>query len=240
MVAARKIPEGVTAEAEAARLAKNRAYHAAYRAKHPELKQYYSARYQANKDQWKVRGRSEEKRAYMKDYRKRNRQHLYSLEKKWRASNPEKAREIESRHQVNRRPKKRLADAQYRKDKPEIVRGSIERAKAAKPDLYRQIQVKSSMKRRARKRAAITEIVSLERVIARDWSRCHLCLLTVDAGRSFDHLIPVVRNGAHAEWNLMLAHNICNKRRGTKQILPEETKEAALTYIATRHLDPKE
>lgn len=45
-------------------------------------------------------------------------------------------------------------------------------------------------------------------------------------------MVPVVRNGAHAEWNLMVAHLKCNQSRGVKQILPFETKEEAVRYIA--------
>jgi len=91
------------------------------------------------------------------------------------------------------------------------------------------------MKRRARVRASTVEPVSIIQIYARDGRRCHLCLGRMDkADRSIDHLIPVCRGGAHARWNLMAAHLACNKRRGTRQILPTETKEAAEQYVADR------
>lgn len=48
----------------------------------------------------------------------------------------------------------------------------------------------------------------------RDLGICHLCGLDVrpqDATR--DHLIPVSWGGPNEEWNLALAHMLCNARR---------------------------
>lgn len=214
---------------------KQRAYFAKYRAEHPELKQYYAAYYQANKERWRERRCSEKSRDYMKAYRKKHRARLAEKLKAWHAANPERSRQIEKKHQVARRPRKQLADRRYRQERPEAYRASIARAKAAKPSLYRQIAVRSALTRRARKKSAVVERVSLQRIVQRDRGRCHLCFLPAAlAERSFDHLIPVARRGAHAEWNLMLAHTACNQRRGTRQILPAETREAAEAYIASR------
>jgi len=216
-------------------LEKNRAYFRKYRAEHPELKQYYSAYYRANKEKWQQRRRSDKSRAYMKAYRLKNRARLSAQLKAWSARNPERVREITKRHRLARRPQKRLADKRYRQEKPEAYKASVARAKASKPDLYRTIAVKGAMKRRARMKSAICEPVSLVRIADRDRGCCHLCRRQVErADRSFDHLIPILRGGAHAEWNLLLAHDRCNKRRGTKQILATETKEAAQAYIAAR------
>lgn len=45
---------------------------------------------------------------------------------------------------------------------------------------------------------------------------------------------PVVRGGASAEWNLATAHLRCNQRRGTRQVLPVETREEAEKYITAK------
>lgn len=134
-----------------------------------------------------------------------------------------------------RRARKLAKDTRWRRRHPEQFAASVAAARAKRPDLYRQISVQSALKRRARKKAALVERVSVRRVVARDRSTCHLCVKAVTPEqRSLDHLIPIVRGGAHAEWNLMLAHLTCNKRRGIKRILPEETKQAAEAYIAAR------
>lgn len=58
--------------------------------------------------------------------------------------------------------------------------------------------------------------------------------IVVPADLTFDHLIPVVRLGPWAPWNLMVAHDRCNKRRHTKPVLAEETRDAAEAYIAAK------
>lgn len=93
-----------------------------------------------------------------------------------------------------------------------------------------------SLRRRQRLRAAPIEPVSFDALVSRDRMMCHLCLCVIadPAELSLDHLILVSRRGAFAEWNLMLAHNVCNTRRRDTPILPAETKDAALAYLAAR------
>ena len=200
-----------------------------------ELRAHRAAYYQANKSKWQERGRSEAVRAHMKKYRIEKKEVCQSATKRWRAANPDKVKEIDMRRKIKGRPQKRIWDKIYRQQNPEIYKASIARAKAAKPELYMEIAVKSAMTRRARKKQVLVERVSLNNIRLRDCGLCHLCGLTVSTEeKSFDHLIPIVRHGAHAEWNLMLAHIRCNQSRGTKQILPIENKDAALKYIADR------
>lgn len=138
---------------------------------------------------------------------------------------------------VGRDPeKKRGKDQRYRERHRERLNAAIEASKKAKPDLYKAHAVQSALRRRVRKQGAPVERVSRRRIDKRDGGRCHLCLEPIVDRPTFDHLIPVVRGGAHAEWNLMLAHDRCNKRRGTKPILNPETKEQAERYIRLRTL----
>ena len=77
----------------------------------------------------------------------------------------------------------------------------------------------------------------LKGIVARDRGRCHLCRKPVRPGskafdtRSFDHLIPVLRGGPWAEWNLALAHVRCNQRRGSRRVLAVEDRPSAEAYI---------
>jgi 5-methylcytosine-specific restriction endonuclease McrA len=97
------------------------------------------------------------------------------------------------------------------------------------------IQRHTMAARRARQKSVSIEPVSFKRIFDRDGMRCHLCLgLVSSSDVSLDHLIPVVRGGAFAEWNLMTAHLSCNQRRGTKPVLFQESRECAETYSGQR------
>jgi 5-methylcytosine-specific restriction endonuclease McrA len=211
-------------------------YFRRYRAEHPELKAYFASRYRAQRHKWVRLGPSTaEENAKRNARRAANREKVNEERRAYYAANIDRIKATARRSRQRNAARKREIDRRYRMENPEAYKAGIARAKAAKPDLYKQIQAHASMKRRARKKEAAVERVSLQRVLHRDRDICHLCgRLVVRSERSFDHLIPVVRLGAHAEWNLMLAHNRCNKRRSTKQILPEETREAAEAYIAAR------
>jgi len=207
-------------------------YFTQYQEDHPELKEYYADYFQ-RAGKARRRENSEPYKRSMRKWRKANRPKLNELRRDWVEKNPERARAIELRHQEKRKPQKRISDREYRLAYPEIVNAGIARAKAAKPELYKAISSNSNLARRARQRNSVIEPVSLQRVRERDCDTCHLCLTEVTkAERSFDHLIPVVRNGAHAEWNLMVAHLKCNKSRGATQVLPAETQDDAERYIA--------
>jgi 5-methylcytosine-specific restriction endonuclease McrA len=213
-----------------------REYFKQYRAEHAALKEYHAKYYQENKSKWKLtEDRKTASKAQRRVHAATNRAALRLKDKEWRAQNPERAREIAKRTRAKNFIKKRLTDAEYRRQNPEIYKASIARAKAAKPELYREISVKSALVRRARKKELPVEPVSLKAVRARDLNHCHLCGGPVkDSELSFDHLIPVVRKGAHAEWNLMVAHLRCNKSRGAKQLIFPETREAADSYRAAK------
>jgi 5-methylcytosine-specific restriction endonuclease McrA len=211
-----------------------RQYFARYRAEHPELKAYH-ANYARTHDRKPL---TEAQRERAQEWRRANRARRNEWLRQWQARNPDRAREIERRHAEKRKPVKRIADRIYRQQNPETYNASVARAKAAKPELYRQLAVLRAQRRRSRRRALPIEPVSILLIVSRDRSACHLCGGQVArTERSLDHLIPVVRGGAFAEWNLMLAHVNCNRRRRDKQILPEETREAAEKYIAMRIRD---
>jgi 5-methylcytosine-specific restriction endonuclease McrA len=215
-------------------LAHNRAYFRKYRAVHrDEIK----ARWNRDKEKWYAQMREQratpESRAKRKAWNDKNHEKLRILRRARAERNRERRREQRRRSNVKHREKKLARDRAYRQQNPERYKAGIARARAKKPELYRALNLNSTEVRRVRKQSAPVERVSLTRIEERDDSRCHLCGQKVDRGeRSFDHLIPVLRGGAHAEWNLMVAHLRCNQKRGTRRVLREETKEEALAYIA--------
>lgn len=219
-----------------------RAYFAAWRTRHrEELKAYHANWYRKNRDEQLAKcalrytARREEileqKRKYLAD----NGDRINAVRRARRAGEPERVRKLEKLWR-ERNPEKKLAkDSAYRHKYPDRIKASTEAAKKKKPELYRLLNVQRSNRRRSRVRLAPTEPVSIKAIIERDRSICHLCSKRVQSGNlSIDHLIPVIRGGAFAVWNLCVAHRACNYRRGTKRILTEETREAAEIYIQGR------
>lgn len=210
-----------------------REYFAKYRAAN-NLKAYYAEYYKKHKAHLDERSRRPDVRLRARGWRQRTKEVRNAKRREWDRLNPERAKQIARRSRERRRDKKRESDRLYRQQKPETYKASIARAKAAKPEHYRAIQVQSQLRRRARLKNIPVESVSHKAIRARDRMRCHICGEAIRGRATFDHLIPVLRRGAHAEWNLMLAHDRCNKRRGTKALFCPESKEEALRYIAAR------
>jgi 5-methylcytosine-specific restriction endonuclease McrA len=214
-----------------------REYYRKYRADHPSLKQYH-ANYFRSVEKLKVRTQSEGQKQRRRQRDMANREGLRNAHRIWRAANAQQLREREKVRWQTRKgdPHKKATDRQWRENNPETFKSSILAAKAKRPEHYALINRGNAARRRSRKRLAPVEPVSLTAILARDQNACHLCgeEISNKAEVTLDHLIPVVRGGAWAEWNLMLAHGSCNKKRGTRQILACETKECALAYIAER------
>jgi 5-methylcytosine-specific restriction endonuclease McrA len=72
-------------------------------------------------------------------------------------------------------------------------------------------------RRRAQVRGAFVADISLDQLYVRDRGLCGICHLPVPRSEaSVDHIVPLVRGGAHAPWNVQLAHRLCNSRKGAK------------------------
>jgi len=83
-------------------------------------------------------------------------------------------------------------------------------------------------KRQALKRGATIGPISLESIKLRDKMICGICHRKVrEKELAFDHIIPLSRGGAHAEWNLQVSHRSCNahKHVGT---LPSQIRLAII------------
>jgi len=212
-----------------------RQYFERYRRDHAELATYQANYYRQNKGKWDQRRKSAASREWQRQYVRQFSERLNAARRAVRAADPQRVRAADRRRRLKWRDKKLVVDRQYRQLAREKYLASVARAKAKKPEHYRQLATGRAARRRARQRSAPVEPVSIQTVLDRDGCRCHLCDgVVARCERTLDHLIPVARRGAHAEWNLMVAHDRCNKRRGTKQILSEETREGAEAYIAAR------
>lgn len=217
------------------------AYQRSYRQAHPELREYHARRYREKRSEILARQRTylamnrEQRRAYVRDYQARNREALAQKARKRRQANRGEILEHERAKRATNRPLKRQRDAEYRVRRRDVWIASIEKSRRKKPELYREIAQNRSLRRRARLKAAPIEKVQPSRVFDRDGGVCHLCNELVTSGnRSLDHLIPIARGGAHAEWNLATAHRRCNQRRGVRELFSPETREQAESYIEAR------
>lgn len=74
--------------------------------------------------------------------------------------------------------------------------------------------------------------MSLDALLDRDLGICHVCGgSVVPAEATRDHVIPICWGGPNEEWNLALAHMVCNARRnaGIKpSVLDKLFREAGL------------
>ena len=85
-------------------------------------------------------------------------------------------------------------------------------------------------KRRASKRNSISEIYTVEEVLEKYGTLCHICEIEIDLtaerkpgkdgwekGLHIDHLIEIHKGGADTLENVRPAHGLCNLKRNGKQ-----------------------
>jgi 5-methylcytosine-specific restriction endonuclease McrA len=138
--------------------------------------------------------------AYSKEHYRANRAKRAAQAAAWRAANVEYMRELGRRWHRENPEQSARARAQWRAENPELMR------------TY-------SAKRRAK-----VKDVTIEPLIIEDLPRgsCGICLEPLDhnlrhphpSSPSLDHILPIARGGAHAQWNLQWAHLSCNLRKG--------------------------
>lgn len=72
--------------------------------------------------------------------------------------------------------------------------------------------------RRARRKAATTETFSVAEIFERDSWTCHICKTAIDStlrfpdpgSASLDHVVPLIKGGAHSRSNCAASHLFCN------------------------------
>lgn len=102
-----------------------------------------------------------------------------------------------------------LANAGTERNKPKVL------ARNAKWRRNNRLKMREYYHRyQARKRNATIGEVSYDRILERDGMHCYLCDSDIMEGElSFDHVVPLSREGAHSEDNIRAAHMSCNSRK---------------------------
>lgn len=147
-----------------------------------------------------------------------------------RANNPEYTRAYNKayRPKKNAKDRKRYAnDPEYRVKRSQQVKA----AHNARPDLrlarynrYRLSRLgqfaEYTMRRYALQKAATVESVDYQQIRERSDGICYICEKAILSHHEieFDHVIPITRNGIHAESNIKVVHKVCNSRKNNKLI----------------------
>lgn len=168
------------------------------------------------------------------------------IQRAYRARNPDKAREITRQTMRRRRQADPDADREYmrnwREQNPELVKASKRAWEAANRDRIRIYaseanrrwkranpdKVKAEdLRRRALKASASVGLVDLAALWESQGGVCGICDLPIDRdlawpdprSASVDHIMPLARGGAHAQFNLQWVHLTENLSKGAR--LPE-------------------
>lgn len=99
-----------------------------------------------------------------------------------------------------------------RKANPEPQRAAARAYRLRHPEKYAE----STARYKARKRGNGIEPYERAAIYVRDGGKCHLCGKRVGQDFHIDHLVPISAGGADAEWNVAIAHPLCNIRRGNR------------------------
>lgn len=136
-----------------------------------------------------------------------------------RAANPERYRARSrawERRNVNLTRKYR---ARYREKYREVLREKHRLYDKQNPDKA----LERVMRRRARKKRTRIGWVSYKRIWERDRGMCYICGQRVDRKDChFDHVIPLSKGGAHAEYNIAVTHQWCNQKKSARVMKYEQ------------------
>ncbi len=177
-------------------LTKERARARAYIAAHRDERRAYALRYDAAKP--------ELKRARRRRYWLANRKKEAAQKRAWLKAHPGYHRE-----RYHAQPEKRRAQARARYAANTEVMLARNRAWRR---THRDVMKRHKDRRRALLAAA--PVVDRLAIYERDGGKCHLCRRRVSRKTfTLDHLVPLSRGGAHAAFNLAVAHRRCNSRK---------------------------
>jgi 5-methylcytosine-specific restriction endonuclease McrA len=81
--------------------------------------------------------------------------------------------------------------------------------------MARRARTAKQARRRAEFYTDVCEDVTYEEIRKRDGDSCYLCgeFLSVH-DETFDHVVPLIKGGAHVASNIRLAHRECNSKKG--------------------------
>lgn len=159
----------------------------------------------------------EAEQARKKAWRRANPDKVRAAKRRWARANPEKIQAsndgYRDRHLEQIKARERDRSARRRTIDPSYCAAAVKRwfkANNAKAREY-------VYRRRALIAGATVAPVSYAAVLARDGLVCGICGGAMERSElSFDHIIPLSKQGPHVEWNLQVAHKVCNSRKGAK------------------------
>lgn len=191
-----------------------RAAAAAWRLRHPEKIRAASAAYRAT--------HPNRLRVYDEAYREKRRatyaanpEGTLARNTVWRAAHPEACRARAMAYNAVHREQNAERLRKWTAAHPERIRAIAAASRARHPETSRE----KTHRRRARIRNQLVEPVDARLIYERDKGLCHICGKRVNrAVATLDHLLPISLGGAHAPWNVALAHRFCNSRRGVRGV----------------------
>lgn len=142
----------------------------------------------------------------MESYRKLNREKAVREARLWYYANREYALEMQRKWHFENR---------------DLAREIRRRWRENNPIKWRDAMMRSRHKRRAREFAAgvYHETVNYIELYARHDGLCALCGNPVEYGKvSWDHIVPLSRDGWHTEDNLQPTHLVCNCIKGDRTV----------------------
>ncbi len=201
---------------------------------HQEERKVYNREYGKR---WRIENRERialRQKLYYEGHEKLERERAREEKSRYRAENPDhalvkaKAYREEHRQEINERARQRRAAnpekyraacRKWRATHPEKAKANTDEWEKENPEKWWALKKKHNLARKARLRGITTEPIDLMAIIDRDKNLCGIChKLVRPEDRSFDHILPLSRGGAHAEYNLQLAHMRCNSRKGAGRI----------------------
>lgn len=150
--------------------------------------------------------------AYQREWQRNHRDKMKAYDTRWREANPEAAKESDQKKH------KKWYDSNYH-CRPELKIQAVSRAKAwikANPERAKQNRDNVGHRRRARIHNTQIGPVDYDKIILESNGLCGICSQQLDSKLEFDHIIPIVRGGGHAQENLQLTHATCNRRKNRR------------------------
>lgn len=206
----------------AARKDKTCEYDKSYREAHLEEKRAKDREYAASHredareraTQW-YRDHPEQAKASRKDWYQANLEKAAEYAKQYRLDHMEHIREGVAR----RRERIRMQHRERLRANPEANRARVRAWTKANPEKAKACRTNGFARRKARLLNCHTEPVDRAAIIARDKGVCGICGKKVSPKQIvLDHILPLARGGAHAPYNLQVAHARCNAIKGAGRL----------------------
>jgi 5-methylcytosine-specific restriction endonuclease McrA len=160
-----------------------------------------------------------EQQAERQGRRYRTRQELYAEMAAAKAAREQ----LQRAERYDRRAAERAVEraARPRLSREEAIRRVVARQRErynTDPEYQARIKARKIRRKRAQQDTQV-EPVNRELVAARDGWRCGICgKRETRKNWSLDHVVPLSKGGPHTYGNVVLAHRLCNIRRGTGRL----------------------